>query len=305
MPPLPVLATAAALGALACPIVALCPTAQWLAPSAGAIALPRASPPAASFAARLCGRRRGAAICVRGGGSGGTPTSRRPATAKSGGSDDTARFLANRASSCCLAARGGGDGGGESARLTTALIVALWYAASIVANQSAKALVGAIGAEALTLAQFVLASGCGAFVLACGADGVAAAASPAKGRGVARLLGFDSRAQLVDTAQLAAAFLAGCYTLNAYVLSWSCRCFCCPRTSRRVALTCTDVGDRFIIPVSSFPVTRPRAACDDAEFSQPPNAANSHTSALFFSDSERNPNADPPAASLRCTSRSR
>jgi hypothetical protein len=84
----------------------------------------------------------------------------------------------------------------------TALLIALWYAISVVNNQSSKILVAALGAEVLTLNQLLLAAGCGAAVLR------------AQGVHSGSYLGFTSRAQLFDTAQLAAAFLAGCYTLN-------------------------------------------------------------------------------------------
>jgi len=91
-------------------------------------------------------------------------------------------------------------GGMLSQDTFTALALLLWYAASIVNNQSSKILVGRLGAEALTLTQCIIASVCGSLVLR---------APPA----------FASREQLRDTALLAAAFLAGCYSLNACLAS--------------------------------------------------------------------------------------
>eukprot|EP00966_Prymnesium_polylepis_P029835 692929-Prymnesium_polylepis.1 len=67
----------------------------------------------------------------------------------------------------------------------TALLVALWYAISVVNNQTSKLLVGTLGPELLTLNQLVLSVGCGAVVLA------AQGSRPTGGR-----LGFASRAQL-------------------------------------------------------------------------------------------------------------
>ena len=88
---------------------------------------------------------------------------------------------------------------GETA-LTT-LLLALWYASSIVNNQSSKVLVSLLGAEVLTLNQLLVSALCGALVLR---------QSP---------LRFDSRPHLVLTATLAASFLAGCYTLNSCLAS--------------------------------------------------------------------------------------
>ena len=91
----------------------------------------------------------------------------------------------------------------------TSLLLALWYASSIVNNQSSKVLVSLLGAEALTFTQLVAAAGCGALVLR-GSSTSGPSRSP---------LHFDSLAQLADTAALAAAFLAGCYALNACLAS--------------------------------------------------------------------------------------
>ena len=83
------------------------------------------------------------------------------------------------------------------------LLIALWYASSVVNNQSSKILVSSLGAEVLTLMQLLISASCGALVLFL-SNGLAPF-----GFGVA------SRAQLFDTCQLAAAFLAGVYSLNA------------------------------------------------------------------------------------------
>ena len=90
----------------------------------------------------------------------------------------------------------------------TALLVGLWYAASVVCNQSSKKLLaGALGAQTLTLAQCVVASACGALILVAlrlfcqlFLDGECAFAP----------VSITTRAQLVDTAATAAAFLGGC-----------------------------------------------------------------------------------------------
>ena len=83
----------------------------------------------------------------------------------------------------------------------TTLLLALWYASSIVNNQSSKVLVSLLGAEVLTLNQLLISAGCGTLVLR---------QSP---------LRFDSRPHLTLTATLAASFLAGCYTLNSCLAS--------------------------------------------------------------------------------------
>ena len=97
----------------------------------------------------------------------------------------------------------------------TALLVGLWYAASVVCNQSSKKLLaGALGAQTLTLAQCVVASACGALILVAlrlfcqlFLDGECAFAP----------VSITTRAQLVDTAATAAAFLGGFITLNSCV----------------------------------------------------------------------------------------
>ena len=47
----------------------------------------------------------------------------------------------------------------------TTLLLALWYASSIVNNQSSKVLVSLLGAEVLTLNQLLVSAGCGTLVL--------------------------------------------------------------------------------------------------------------------------------------------
>ena len=88
--------------------------------------------------------------------------------------------------------------------IVTVLLLALWYGLSIINNHTTKTLVAALGAEVLTLIQFVISAACGALVLRLTPQAV----------GTARL-GFTSSAQLFDTACLAAAFLAGAASLNA------------------------------------------------------------------------------------------
>ena len=96
----------------------------------------------------------------------------------------------------------------------TALLVGLWYAASVVCNQSSKAARRGLGAQTLTLAQCVVASACGALILVAlrlfcqlFLDGECAFAP----------VSITTRAQLIDTAATAAAFLGGFITLNSCV----------------------------------------------------------------------------------------
>ncbi len=89
--------------------------------------------------------------------------------------------------------------------VTTGALIALWYATSIVCNQSIKTLLSttALGEQGLTLAQMVISTMCGAFGL------FALRATEYRP--------LRSRAQWRDTAYLAAAFTAGFGTLNACV----------------------------------------------------------------------------------------
>ena len=89
----------------------------------------------------------------------------------------------------------------------TMAIIALWYAASVVCNQTTKVLTASLGAQCLTLAQLVVSTGCGALVLGT----LRAFCSEC----VFQPVMIQSRAQLVDTSVLAAAFTAGFVTLNA------------------------------------------------------------------------------------------
>ena len=83
--------------------------------------------------------------------------------------------------------------------VTIALIV-LWYAASVVCNQSSKVLIKSLGAQSLTLAQLVVAAACGVGIVTAvpGTDAT-----------------IRSTRQLLDTTWLAAAFTGGFITLNA------------------------------------------------------------------------------------------
>jgi len=85
--------------------------------------------------------------------------------------------------------------------LLTGLFVTLWYASSIITNQSAKLLLPVLGVDVLTLTQFIIATGCGALVLAWSDAGKS-------------LLDIRSRAQLLDMTTLTTAFLGGSYLLN-------------------------------------------------------------------------------------------
>ncbi|CAE8691565.1 unnamed protein product, partial [Polarella glacialis] len=127
----------------------------------------------------------------------------------------------------------------------TALLLALWYAASVANNQTSKALVSTLGAETLTLAQFMVASACGAVVLRCG--------EPRHRPPLPGMLGFASRRALADTAKLAAVFLAGCYTLNA--------CFAAMHVSLAMVLRAaepltTAALGAFLLPASQRPSPR-------------------------------------------------
>lgn len=90
----------------------------------------------------------------------------------------------------------------DAADLWTAVLVALWYIASCICNETSKRLVGgSLGAQGLTFAQLVISAACGAiflFVLR------ASTWRP-----------ILSRHQLRDTVVLAVAFAAGFATLNA------------------------------------------------------------------------------------------
>ena len=106
--------------------------------------------------------------------------------------------------------RGGAKAGDSSpaaaaseGALFTGLLIALWYATSVVNNQTSKVLVASLGADVLTCVQFMVASLCGAIVLSASAKSVSAAR-----------LGFASRGAFIDTAMLAGCFLAGASTLN-------------------------------------------------------------------------------------------
>jgi drug/metabolite transporter (DMT)-like permease len=86
------------------------------------------------------------------------------------------------------------------------MLIAIWYATSVVCNQSSKVLVQLLGSQTLTLAQLVVAVACGAAVLL----GLRASCSEC----VFPDIGFSSRDQLVETAILATAFTGGFVTLN-------------------------------------------------------------------------------------------
>ena len=94
----------------------------------------------------------------------------------------------------------------------TGVLIVLWYAASIVCNQTSKELVGEGGvltSATLTLAQCSVSVGCGLLVML--ASGAASRCS------CLRDYAFHSRKQLLDTTLLAVAFTAGFFTLNASI----------------------------------------------------------------------------------------
>jgi solute carrier family 35, member E1 len=97
--------------------------------------------------------------------------------------------------------------------VVTGLLIVLWYASSIVCNQTSKDLVGAGGvltSTTLTLAQCAISVVCGLVVMLM--ESIASRSLP---RGYL----FRSYHQLLDTALLAVAFTAGFITLNASIAS--------------------------------------------------------------------------------------
>jgi len=107
------------------------------------------------------------------------------------------------------AAASSNDASIKDTLLTSALIM-LWYAASVVCNQSSKRLLKSMGAQSLTFAQLLVSSGCGAAVLL-----LVAAAQDGENKSWLADAIPTSFAQLADTSALAAAFTAGFVTLNA------------------------------------------------------------------------------------------
>lgn len=81
------------------------------------------------------------------------------------------------------------------------LLIALWYAASVVCNQTSKVLVQTVSPKALTLAQMVIATACGALTIF--------------GFKAAPFDGITSLPQLKDVALLAAIYSAGFTVFNA------------------------------------------------------------------------------------------
>ena len=91
--------------------------------------------------------------------------------------------------------------------LLTAVLVAIWYATSVVCNQTSKALVATMGSQTLTLCQLIVAVLCGGLVLL----GLRASSSEREFPSV-QMSSFE---QLMDTTILATAFTGGFITLNA------------------------------------------------------------------------------------------
>jgi len=119
--------------------------------------------------------------------------------------------LAVSAPVLAASARLRGGGGEELAPAggtpLTVLLISVWYAASVVCNQSSKELLRTLGPQSLTLMQLVVSSACGAGVLV----GLRACCRECSFPPI----GIQSRAQLIDTSVLAAAFTCGFVTLNA------------------------------------------------------------------------------------------
>lgn len=89
----------------------------------------------------------------------------------------------------------------------TLTLIAIWYAASVVCNQSSKVLMVSLGAQSLTLTQLIISAACGGLVLA----GMRMMCSECAFPSVA----IQSREQALDTTLLAAILTAGLVTLNA------------------------------------------------------------------------------------------
>lgn len=82
----------------------------------------------------------------------------------------------------------------------TAFLVGIWYAASVVCNQTSKVLVASLGSQTLTLMQMIVAVGCGAIVLFVMRAFCALALD---GECAFKPIGIESRDQLIDTTILA------------------------------------------------------------------------------------------------------
>ena len=89
----------------------------------------------------------------------------------------------------------------------TLALVALWYATSVVCNQSSKVLLSTIGAQSLTFAQLAVATICGGALITS-----SRAVRPDRAFPPLRM---GSQRQFGETVLLAAAFTGGFITLNA------------------------------------------------------------------------------------------
>ena len=128
--------------------------------------------------------------------------------------------------------------------MVTGLLVVLWYASSIVCNQTSKDLVGSNGvltSAGLTLAQCALSVVCGLVVML-----VECLAT----RSLPRAYAFRSSRQLLDTALLAVAFTAGFITLNASIAAMHISLVMVLRGSEPLT---TLMLARLMLPSSSWP----------------------------------------------------
>lgn len=135
----------------------------------------------------------------------------------------------------------------------TATLIVLWYAASIVCNQTSKDLLrsrseggGGMSSAMLTLAQCVVSVGCGLAVML---------ASSAWSRSLPYSYLITSRAQLADTSMLAVAFAMGFWTLN---LSFAAMHVSLVMVLRAGEPLTTLVLSRLLLPPSAWP-TRAKA----------------------------------------------
>lgn len=100
--------------------------------------------------------------------------------------------------------------------LLTAILVGVWYAASVVCNQSSKILVASLGSQTLTLVQMLVAVGCGGLILL---SMRAFCAIALDGECAFKPVTINSTEQLIDTTILAVFFTGGFITLNACLTS--------------------------------------------------------------------------------------
>jgi len=126
----------------------------------------------------------------------------------------------------------------------TGILIVLWYAASIVCNQTSKALLSdseTLTSVTLTLAQCIVSVGCGLLVML-----VTSFAT----RSLPLTYGIHSRKQLIDTGTLAIAFTGGFLTLNASLAAMHVSLVMVLRAAEPLT---TLLLTRVLMPSSSWP----------------------------------------------------